>query len=157
MVMCAPRVVCISLKLLKPVETPVNFLRDDMKGDSNGAQQQGDLTDILLDDTRRDIPVLLCGRRRWRVVSEGLEVASKVIVTAAGIVSYAACSDMFGSRVKLIAFVGGTMNTIGLGCLNLASYAKQQATERERAIQTIASHQNCVIPDITQSFGVDES
>ena len=116
-----------------------------------------DLKETLLKDTNRDLPILLNERRRWRVLSESLEVASKVIVTAAGIVSYAACSDVFGdSRVKIIAFVGGSMNTVGIGCLNLASYAKQQATEREHAIQTIATHQNVVVPDITQAFNVEE-
>lgn len=123
----------------------------------SGVYVMNDLKETLLQDTNRDIPALLRERRRWRIVSEQLEVASKVIITAAGIVSYAACSDVFGdSRVKMIAFVGGSMNSVGIGCLNLASYAKQQATEREHAIQTIAAHQNISVPDITQSFGVDE-
>lgn len=114
-----------------------------------------DLQETLLQDTQRDVPGLLQERRRWRVVSEHLEVASKVIITAAGIVSYAACSDVFGdSRVKMIAFVGGSLNTVGIGCLNLASYARQQAIEREQAIQTIAAHHNVSTPNITASFAV---
>lgn len=114
-----------------------------------------DLRETLINDTHRDVPTLLRERRTWRRVSEHLEVASKVIITTGGIVSYAACSDIFGdSRVRLIAFVGGSMNTVGIGCLNLASYAKQQAAEREHAIQTIAAHQQISVPDVTASFGV---
>lgn len=115
-----------------------------------------ELRETLLRDTHQDVPTLLRERRTWRSVSESLEVASKAIITAGGIVSYAACSDVFGdSRMKLIAFVGGSMNTVGIGCLNLASYAKQQAAEREHAIQTIANHQQISIPDVTASFGVN--
>jgi len=107
-------------------------------------------------DIEKDVPMLLGERRMWRGVSEGLEVASKVIITMGGVVSYAACGDMFGThRVKVIAFVGGSMNTVGMGCLNLASYARQQAVEREHALQTIAAHRNVVIPNMTASFGVD--
>lgn len=116
-----------------------------------------DIQEALLEDIRQDVPGLLRERRMWRGVSENLEVASKVIITAGGIVSYAACTDVFGdSRTKMIAFVGGSMNTVGIGCLNLAGYAKQQADEREKALQTLARHHNISVPNLTSAFDVTE-
>jgi hypothetical protein len=120
-------------------------------------QSVNSLRQTLLTDVDKDVPILLRERRSWRTVSEQLEVASKIIITIGGIVSYAACGEIFGGgRIKLIAFVGGSMNTVGMGCLNLASYAKQQANEREHALQAIAEHHNVRIPNVTASFQTEE-
>lgn len=100
----------------------------------------------------RDIQSSLGSRRRWKIAGHIFETASKVLIAASGILSFA---SGYYSNLSL-GFSAGSTSTISLACLQFASYCfRESKTNAEEANILLQSIKIDTVPELAES--VDEN